>query len=108
MFLWSEQDRSAGHFRRYSVGELSDRFVAAGFDVEARTSFLTFLLPVLAMARILGTAHRGPEPPAEFRLPRFLNTAFEATLDLERALFVAGARLSVGGSQLIVAKKPNG
>ncbi len=25
MFLWSEQDRSAGHFRRYSVGELPDR-----------------------------------------------------------------------------------
>jgi len=106
MFLWSDQDRSAGHFRRYAGTELRDKLAAAGFAVETRSSFLTILLPLFAISRKFGKTRGGPTPPVEFRLPRFLNAIFEATLDLERALFLAGVRLPVGGSQLIVARKP--
>jgi len=106
MFLWSEQDRRAGHFRRYAVEELSGKLAAAGFRVVAHSSFLTLLLPVLALARRFEATRRGPGPPAEFRLPRFVNAAFEATLDVERALISVGVRLPIGGSQLVVARKP--
>ena len=105
-FLWSAQDRRAGHFRRYGTTELQDRLEAAGFIVELRTSFVTLLLPALAISRKLGTASDDQTPSLEFRLPRVANIALELTLDVERLLCARGVRLPVGGSQLLVARKP--
>jgi SAM-dependent methyltransferase len=106
MFLWSEQDARAGHARRYGIDELGDKLAAAGFRIEMRSSFVTILLPVLALTRRFGKPSDGAELRAEYRLPRALDALFEATLDVERMLFSMGARVPFGGSQLMVAQKP--
>lgn len=44
-FLWSEEDDKAGHFRRYTVNQISDRLVQAGFRVEFAT-YIFSILPI--------------------------------------------------------------
>ena len=46
-FLWSAEDISAGHFRRYSLEEISRVITAAGFEVEFASYVFRFLpLPI--------------------------------------------------------------
>jgi len=52
-FLWSIDDSSAGHFRRYSLKDLSQRLTQAGFQVDFAT-YIFFLLPLpIALFRTL-------------------------------------------------------
>jgi SAM-dependent methyltransferase len=106
MFLYSEQDRYARHFRRYASSELRDKLEQAGFVVELKTSFVTLLLPALLLSRRFGKPADDKGPSAEFKLPPVLNSLFEATLDIERRLLGLGIRLPAGGSQLVVARRP--
>lgn len=106
MFLWSDQDRRAQHFRRYAVDELQDRLEATGFRVELKSSFVTLLLPALYLSRRWAVRRDAEEATSDLRLPPVVNRVFEWTLDLERKLIDWGGRLPVGGSQLIVAEKP--
>jgi SAM-dependent methyltransferase len=106
MLLWSSHDENAGHFRRYGVTELQRKLERAGFCVESKTSFVSLLLPVLAMGRRGTVARDKKAVPVELRLPRLLNRAFEMTLDIEHALIARGIHLPAGGSQLVIARKP--
>ncbi|MDR3049403.1 MAG: class I SAM-dependent methyltransferase [Elusimicrobiota bacterium] len=46
--LWSSHDVESGHFRRYSIKELSVKFKKAGFKVIYKSYFLSFLyFPIL-------------------------------------------------------------
>src|SRR5204863_7401731 len=47
-WLWSEADDHAHHRRRYSRSALIDKVRSAGLRPVAVTSFVTFLLPVMA------------------------------------------------------------
>ena len=105
MFLWSEQDRHARHFRRYCTRELERKLESAGFRIELRTSFVTLLLPALYLSRRLARRRDVGDGVAELRLPPMLNRPFEWTLDFERWLIDHGVRLPAGGSQLVVARK---
>ena len=53
-------------------------------------------------------ARRGPlrDPLAEYGLFPPLNTALRGVMTVERSLIRAGVRLPVGGSILLVARKP--
>jgi SAM-dependent methyltransferase len=66
-WLWSREDLDAGHFRRYSVADLSRALQDAGLAVEFATHFFGFLpLPELfarALPYRLGLA--GPPPTIE-------------------------------------------
>jgi SAM-dependent methyltransferase len=105
MFLWSEQDRRARHFRRYGTRHLERALREAGFRIEMRTSFVTLLLPALYAARHARAENFGAASP-ELNLPAAVDRIFGWTLDLERRMIDLGIRLPTGGSQLIVASKP--
>jgi SAM-dependent methyltransferase len=106
MLLWSAEDVAARHHRRYARTELEDKLLQAGFRIELRTSFVSFLLPAMLVSRRALKKRRTGATSTELNLLRPFNAAFQATLDAERTLIAAGVRLPVGGSQLIVASKP--
>lgn len=48
MFLWSEADHQAGHYRRYTLESVSDALVTSGFQIKYISYFFSILmLPVL-------------------------------------------------------------
>lgn len=105
-WLWSEADEFAGHARRYTRRELTQRMLDAGFELLWTTSFLTFLLPLISTSRLI-TRRRPYSLEREFGLPHWIDRLFERSLDLERAAMSRGVSLSVGGSLLVVARRPN-
>jgi SAM-dependent methyltransferase len=105
-WLWSEADAFAGHARRYTRRELRQKMVDAGFELLSTTSFLTLLLPVISTSRFI-TRRRPYSLEREFSLPRWIDRLFERSLDLERAAMSRGVSLSVGGSLLVVARRPH-
>ena len=106
-WLWSAQDDFAHHVRRYRVGELEGKLAESGFVVRWSSSFVSLLLPVLALSRLARRKKAGPEcdPFAEFKLPRWLNACLLGIMRTEIALLKAGIRFPAGGSRVIVAYK---
>lgn len=104
--LWSRQDEYACHVRRYRVGEMRDKVLRAGFEVDLETSFVSLLLPAMLASRILQRKESAnSEHMAELRLPAFINTAFEGVMNIERLLIKSGMRFPAGGSLLMIARK---
>ena len=107
-FLWSEADTAAHHVRRYRRGELDAKVRAAGFDILQSTSFLSLLLPLL-MASRLASGRRSSRRAAhttEFAIAPALNRILGAVTDLEVGLTLRGACWPVGGSRVVIARKP--
>jgi hypothetical protein len=107
--LWSEFDARAGHVRRYRARELREKVMEAGLEIVRMTSFVALLLPFMYLSR---RAQRAPgagyDPLAELRIAPWLNRLLEGALGAERALIRAGVSLPVGGSLLVVARRPGG
>ncbi|WP_449652606.1 class I SAM-dependent methyltransferase [Thermomonas sp.] len=105
-WLWSVQDEYAHHVRRYPPRELEDKLLRNGFRVIFSTSFVTLLLPALAVSRLAkGNKTSAQDPFREFRLPRWLNRTLGAIMTAERFLIRIGIRFPIGGTRLIVAEK---
>jgi SAM-dependent methyltransferase len=104
-WLWSEADRFAGHARRYTRRELTQKVRDAGFELLWTTSFLTFLLPLITISRLV-TGRRQYSLDSEFGLPRRVDRLLERSFDLERAAMSRGVSFPVGGSLLVVARRP--
>lgn len=102
-WLWSRADDIACHVRRYRPGELEGLLRAAGFRVVYSTSFVSLLLPVLALSRLVGGREGGG---AELELPRPLNALLFAVMAVERGLLRLGVRFPWGGTRLVCAEKP--
>jgi len=105
-WLWSAADDYARHERRYSAKELRKKVEAAGFSVVRSTSFVSLLLPLMALSRIKRQSAEGYDPTAELRLPPAVNRGLETILTLERAMLRAGVDAPAGGSRLIIARRP--
>lgn len=104
--LWSRQDEYACHVRRYKMGELREKVRRAGFHIAFETSFVSLLLPAMAASRLMQSRrHEAIDEMAELRLPKLLNSTFEAMMKVERLLIRMGMRFPIGGSDLLVAKK---
>ena len=106
-WLWSHQDVASHHKRRYSRGELRAKMESAGFRVVWMTSFVSLLLPVMAIARLWNEWGTKPEGRA-LQLPNLsatINGLFGRICDLERILIHSGVSLPVGGSLLAVGVK---
>jgi SAM-dependent methyltransferase len=104
--LWSEMDEIARHVRRYTRRGLAAKVERAGLVVVEASSFVSALLPAMVLNRSLKRALRRPyDPVAELR-PGVLNGLFERLLDGERRLIERGLSLPVGGSLLLVARRP--
>jgi SAM-dependent methyltransferase len=108
--LWSVQDKAAGHVRRYTARSLRRRIEAAGFEVVRATSFVSLLLPAMIIARRRprsAAEFEGFDAIAELRQPKVVNDALLAIMRFETALIRQGVSLPVGGSLLMVARKPS-
>ena len=109
-WLWSSADDHACHERRYRVGELREKVLRAGFNLEFETSFVSLLLPAMLASRLSkGQAKEQAKgvdaSKSEFNLPPWLNRAFEVIMDFERFLITIGFRFPLGGSRLLIATK---
>jgi 2-polyprenyl-3-methyl-5-hydroxy-6-metoxy-1,4-benzoquinol methylase len=105
-WLWGPMDELAHHVRRYSKPALVEKITNAGFKVELATSFVSLLLPLMFASRV---RHR--LRPASLDLARELvpgprlNASLKRVMAAERACITRGARLPIGGSLLIAARK---
>ncbi|MGH3102479.1 MAG: class I SAM-dependent methyltransferase [Gaiellaceae bacterium] len=104
--LWSAADTFAHHVRRYTRRGLERAVTGAGFRVERSTSFVSALLPAMVASRVAHRVARRPYDPIAELEPGALNGLFERILDGERRLIERGVSLPVGGSLLLVARKP--
>lgn len=103
-WLWSHQDELAHHVRRYRRGELEDKLRRCGFAIVHSTSFITLLLPLLALSR-RALQRKDDDPFHEMRIGDVSNSLLDAMLKLEFQFLRLGLRLPVGGSRLVVAIK---
>jgi SAM-dependent methyltransferase len=105
-WMWSAADDYAHHVRRYRRRELRDKLAEAGLVVRRLTSFVSVLLPAMALSRLLQRGHSRPyDPVAEHEQAARLRAPLEAVLRAERALIAAGVSLPAGGSLLAVAQR---
>ncbi|WP_420993381.1 class I SAM-dependent methyltransferase [Cupriavidus sp. 30B13] len=105
-FMWSHQDERACHVRRYTRAEMTDKLKRAGFSVDLTTSFVSFLLPLMYMARRPDRVD-SPEydPAADLRLNPVVNAVMLLVMAIERQFIKVGVRFPFGGSLLLVATK---
>ncbi|MEO6365897.1 MAG: class I SAM-dependent methyltransferase [Luteimonas sp.] len=117
MFLWSRLDEIVMHKRRYSRRELVGKLRAQGFEITTVTSFLFALFPLMMVAR-LRDRPTGDAVPADgaavdsdlesrVSFPTALNWIFDKIMRVDEALIRWGVSLPVGGSLLVVARKPD-
>lgn len=107
-WLWSAVDEYACHVRRYSAADLHEKMGNAGLEIVLSTSFVSTLLPAMYLSRLL-KRHKTDakmDAMAELRINPILNTLFEWLLNFELALIRIGVTLPMGGSRLVVARKP--
>ena len=102
-WLWSNIDEKAGHKRRYDRKGLIQKITKAGFKINLITSFVTLLLPLMVVSRLIKSPKS--QPQVELRLPRGINAAFVKICALERHIIKNGFSLPLGGSLACVAKK---
>lgn len=106
-WLWSPADDHAHHVRRYSARELHGKVAAAGFEVLRATSFVSLLLPLMALSR--WRSRRSPEdydPAQEMQLSPLLDRLLGRVMAFERFLIRRGVTFPTGGSRLVVARRP--
>ena len=106
-FLWSQTDDYAHHIRRYTAKELRTKVENAGFEVLKMTSFVSLLLPLMIASRLRRrqSASDSDQMP-ELKINKLLNALLEKFLDFERWMIRLGLTFPMGGSLLVVARKP--
>lgn len=104
-WLWSKQDVLGCHKRRYSRKELVNKMDSAGFNVVTITSFISLLLPLMIVSRLISQKDGYLKCEAEFNLPIILNKILLLITGIERILIKAGIDLPLGGSLLVVGRK---
>ncbi len=111
--LWSDEDISAGHYRRYTINSISEVLKSAGFKVEFSSYIFRFLpLPIFFLRSLphrLGLSKRSESNDAAVRdhvshdslTTKILNSLLSSELENLKK----NKSMSFGGSCLIVAKK---
>ena len=111
-FLFSADDAEAGHFRRYSLSRLTQACTEAGFTVAFASYLFAPLPPIVLLLRTLPSwlglrrpadaARSAGEHAPQGLLARWMDRA----LAFEFNRLAAGGRIPIGGSCIIVARKP--
>jgi len=118
--LWSSEDDSAGHFRRYRIRELNRLLKKCGFRICYRSYFMGFLfLPILFVRVFLekigvikrqeqrSEAERKKIAKSQFRKRGGIVSAVLRVIEgIEKRLMRKHDRVPFGSSIIIVAKKP--
>lgn len=103
-WLWSPLDDYSGHQRRYRRRELVALAGDAGLRVVMVTSFVSLLLPVMLLSRLLNRG-RAVAPRREFAVGARANSVLMAVMRAELAMIRAGVSFPAGGSLLVVATR---
>jgi SAM-dependent methyltransferase len=104
-WLWSAVDDFSLHRRRYTKGELVRKIEAAGFEVTKATSFVSLLLPAVALSRWRHRADGVYDPSTEYGLPQVVERLFGTVMAAERRLITLGVSFPVGSSLLVAARR---
>jgi len=104
-WLWSAVDEWNLHRRRYTRSSLIRKLERAGFSALRVTSFVSLLLPGMALARVFQRNRSTVDPCAEMRLPRPLEAICAGVMRVELALIKRGASFPAGGSLFVVARR---
>jgi SAM-dependent methyltransferase len=104
-WLWSAVDEFSRHRRRYTAQELIERVENAGFRIVRRTSFVSLLLPAVALSRWRDRKKTVYDPSSEYRLPRSVDRLFGVAMTFERRLIARGASFPAGSSLLVAARR---
>ena len=104
--LWSALDDYSFHKRRYTRRELAQKVQRAGFSLLRPISFVSLLLPLMAVSRMKKRRMRaGFDPVAELKIRPILDRALEKVLGVERIAIQDGSSFPAGGSLLVVARR---
>jgi SAM-dependent methyltransferase len=105
MFLWGVQDDISHHRRRYTVPELKQRLVEAGFEVERATyANITFFFPTLIGRLLMRLTGLRPASESHINIAA-LNGVFGRILGAESG-WLKKRGLPLGVSIVCVAKRP--
>lgn len=107
MFLWSNEDVFAGHFRRYTKQSLKTELESAGFKVLKSSYFFAPLLPLIFLFRALpyklGKTDLGDHQGEH--TPKLSTAILSFVLKLEFSLCMLLNFLPAGSSIILVAQK---
>jgi len=105
-WLWSYKDEYSRHVRRYRRSALAKQVESAGFEIIRATSFVSLVLPLMALSRQRTPQRHDFDGIPEFRVPALINSCLKACLGIERLLIQSGVSWPLGGSLLMVARRP--
>lgn len=105
-WLWSDIDRQSFHFRRYEKRELHQKIEGVGLEIVYSTSFVSLLLPLMFLSRRRKSENPELDVGRELRLGPVTNSSLRAVMGAESLILAAGLTLPVGGSRLVVARRP--
>lgn len=112
-WLWSYNDTHLGHFRRYTVEELSDLMIAAGFEIDYATYIFTMLpIPILIRRTLpdrLGfrkTVVKETKRREHKISNGILNKIIHVFFEREMRCIKRREKMTVGASCLIIVHKP--
>jgi SAM-dependent methyltransferase len=106
MFLWSQSDEQAHHWRRYSRAELCSKVNRAGFKILSVTSFVSLILPLMVVSRLRQKLFRGEYNfISELKVGGVIGYLLEKTLALELLMIGVGVNFGAGGSLILVAQR---
>jgi SAM-dependent methyltransferase len=103
--LWSAVDEFSRHRRRYTAADLVTKIEAEGLRILRRTSFVSLLLPTVAVSRWQDRTNPDIDPSKEFGLPGAVERVFSAAMRAERVLIRRGVSFPAGSSLLVVARR---
>ncbi|NMN73795.1 class I SAM-dependent methyltransferase [Rhizobium sp. 57MFTsu3.2] len=105
-WLWSTVDEYAFHERRYSAFEIEEKVRDANFQIIRSSSFVTALLPAMAISRVF-QKHIAKEfdPAGELKINHSVNFLLEKMMMIELAGLKIGMNYPLGGSRLVIARK---
>lgn len=103
-WLWSSADDFAHHQRRYKRGELEDKMRRSGYEILFSSSFTAWLLPLMAISRLIRKGKAAGVDAYEFAPSPIVNRALTAILRAEVWMTLAGWRWPAGGSRIVVGR----
>jgi SAM-dependent methyltransferase len=106
-WLWSRVDDYSCHRRRYDRRGLLAKIRSAGFEPLQVTSYFSATLPFALLSRLTARGGDSFDPTAELRIPRIVNAGLAALLMPEDVLVRMNVSLPIGGTLMVVARRPN-
>lgn len=104
MFLWSQFDEMNEHKRRYTLNELQQKLIKAGFHIERISYFNTLLFPIVYVVRKLNNI-LGRDGASDVDMPgKLANSFLKAIFGLEKFL-LRFCKLPFGVSIIAVVSK---